>query len=422
MPAKFLNEHCACKTFDSEVLKTKLKSDELLKGLYQDIVETRPNLFSATTVFLSSQEMESIKQTIEAIERTLLHAEFKTSALNRAPVWAQIDKGTSGVCMGYDFHLGPDGPRLIEVNTNAGGALLNLELALAQVQCCQGMDVFFQYQEDLSTMDKVFFEMFKQEWTAQRGNEPLGLIAIVDERPQEQYLYPEFQLFQRLFAKFGAKAVIADPQELSFHDHKLWYKDQMVGMVYNRLTDFYLETETNNPIKNAYLEDAIVLTPSPYHHALYANKLNLVSLSSEADLQEMKIDDETSKVLRKGIPETQEVTTAKAALLWEQRRSLFFKPVSGYGSKATYRGEKITKRVWEEILKAPYVAQALIPPGKRIIQDGKDRTDLKFDIRAYTYQGKIQILAARLYEGQTTNFRTSGGGFAPVFVMNKEIG
>ena len=33
--------------------------------------------------------------------------------------------GNIGVFMGYDFHLTPEGPRLIEVNTNAGGALLN---------------------------------------------------------------------------------------------------------------------------------------------------------------------------------------------------------------------------------------------------------------------------------------------------------
>jgi hypothetical protein len=26
------------------------------------------------------------------------------------------------------------------------------------------------------------------------------------------------------------------------------------------------------------------------------------------------------------------------------------------------------------------------------------------------------LVAARLYQGQTTNFRTPGGGFAPVFV------
>jgi hypothetical protein len=74
--------------------------------------------------------------------------------------------------------------------------------------------------------------------------------------------------------------------------------------------------------------------------------------------------------------------------------------------------------VWNEILKGEYVAQELVPPSTRLIQNTDDQTDLKLDIRAYVYEGKIQLLAARLYSGQTTNFRTSGGGFAPVFVLS----
>ena len=40
---------------------------------------------------------------------------------------------------------------------------------------------------------------------------------------------------------------------------------------------------------------------------------------------------------------------------------------------------------------------------------------MKFDLRAYAYAGETQWVAARLYQGQTTNFRTPGGGFAPVY-------
>ncbi len=42
-------------------------------------------------------------------------------------------------------------------------------------------------------------------------------------------------------------------------------------------------------------------------------------------------------------------------------------------------------------------------------------TSLKLDLRNYAYDGRVQLVAARLYQGQTTNFRTAGGGFAPVF-------
>ena len=41
----------------------------------------------------------------------------------------------------------------------------------------------------------------------------------------------------------------------------------------------------------------------------------------------------------------------------------------------------------------------------------------KMDVRLYTYKSQALLVAARLYQGQTTNFRTPGGGFAPVFVV-----
>jgi hypothetical protein len=76
--------------------------------------------------------------------------------------------------------------------------------------------------------------------------------------------------------------------------------------------------------------------------------------------------------------------------------------------------------VWQEILSANYVAQALVAPSERRLEVDSAETDLKLDVRAYVYGGAIQLVAARLYEGQTTNFRTPGGGFAPVFVVGAE--
>jgi hypothetical protein len=61
-----------------------------------------------------------------------------------------------------------------------------------------------------------------------------------------------------------------------------------------------------------------------------------------------------------------------------------------------------------------------VTPSERHLEIDSAETDLKLDIRAYVYNGAIQLVAARLYEGQTTNFRTPGGGFAPVFVVNAE--
>ena len=73
-------------------------------------------------------------------------------------------------------------------------------------------------------------------------------------------------------------------------------------------------------------------------------------------------DPATIEVLQQAIPPTRVVDRAAADELWAGRRELFFKPATGFGSRAAYRGDKLTRRVWEQILQGDYVAQQLVPP------------------------------------------------------------
>jgi len=58
------------------------------------------------------------------------------------------------------------------------------------------------------------------------------------------------------------------------------------------------------------------------------------------------------------------VNPANAESLWASRKSLFFKPVAGHGGKAVYRGDKLTRSTWQEILASDYIAQDLALPAK----------------------------------------------------------
>jgi hypothetical protein len=108
------------------------------------------------------------------------------------------------------------------------------------------------------------------------------------------------------------------------------------------------------------------------------------------------------------------VHRADAAALWARRRSLFFKPEAGFGSRGAYRGDKLTRGTFERILDGGYIAQALVPPPVRAQSDAEAGGGLKFDVRNYVYDGRVLLRGARLYQGQTTNFRSPGGGFAPL--------
>jgi hypothetical protein len=91
--------------------------------------------------------------------------------------------------------------------------------------------------------------------------------------------------------------------------------------------------------------------------------------------------------------------------------------MAGHGSKAVYRGDKVTKTVWADISRGGYVAQAFAAPDERVVTIDGAPEARKVDVRLYTYDGQVLLSAARLYQGQTTNFRTPGGGFAPVLVI-----
>ena len=403
-----LNQTCYCKTLNNQRLQQILELD----GVGGEFIHS--SFFSSTATFLSSKELSSIRETIFAAERVLALPAYRQRAVARGYPKGIDEPGVAGVFMGYDFHLAAERPQLIEINTNAGGAFLNAILLDAQSACCPPMKQ--PHSLDKNALYRDFFQMFINEWQLQRGDQPLKRIAIVDRHPTEQFLYPEFRLAKRMFEANGVAAVIADPEELVFENGVLVHQGLPVDLVYNRLTDFTLSESFSHALNSAYHAGAVVVTPNPFLYALYADKRNLTYLSDPAILASMGVSSDDITTLTASIPRTLMVSQENAETLWQQRRDWFFKPVSGYGSKATYRGDKLTKRVWQEILQNQYVAQAQIPPSERgILLDGNPSA-LKLDIRAYVYQGNIQLLAARLYQGQTTNFRTNGGGFSPVFV------
>lgn len=415
--AEALNLGCYCRTLNPARLEQELEADVSLAGLAQDIAQTRPHLFSSTVVFLTQSVADQMTAAVQALERVMALPAYQAQALARAPAIAQRAFGPVGMFMGYDFHLGAQGPRLIEVNTNAGGALLNAALARAQQSCCEAMNWAFKPDPALAELEDTFFAMFTSEWQRQRGDQPMGLIAIVDDAPNEQYLAPEFELCRQMLKRRGLDARIVAPQALQWQDGQLLTDGSVVGMVYNRLTDFYLAEPAHQALRQAYEAGAVVMTPHPRAHALHAEKRNLVALSDAGLLASWGASESDRALLGTVVSPTIMVTPDSADALWAQRRQWFFKPESGYGGKAVYRGDKLTRRVWADITAGGFVAQAMVPPSERLIEVDGVQADLKFDVRAYAYAGQVQLLAARMYTGQTTNFRTPGGGFAPVVVV-----
>ncbi len=414
--AEEFNQTCRCVTLDRPELNRQLGPLDL------KLLTERPHLFADAAVFLSRSDFQGQLDVIAAIERAIALPGYRQYAQEHAHLNARHVPKALGVFLGYDFHLHPDGPKLIEINSNAGGALLNAKLMHAQLHCCGKADTqqpgnFISRNAGLSP-EQQFIVMFLQEWRLQRGPQAIKTIAIVDQQPERQYLYPEFLLFQALFAAAGLTAIICDPQELSYQNGSLCHGETRIDLVYNRLTDFYLTESQHAALRAAYLDDAVVLTPHPYQYALYADKTNLTLFGNDAFLQQIGVSAADRRILIHGVARTEKVAPEHAERLWAQRKQLFFKPCRGYGGKAAYRGDKLTRGVFNNILQGDYVAQTLVPPTQRQLSVNQRPAELKLDYRHYVYQAQTQLVCARLYQGQTTNFRTEGGGFAQIALID----
>lgn len=368
---------------------------------------------AAVPVFVASPDLAKMATLIRTIEQVVHSAAWQQKILAGAPAIAHHDPGNAGVLYGYDFHLHDSGPQLIEINTNAGGAFIVAEVLHGQSGCCTSASMPSPACQ-AQTAEAVIIDSLLAEFACARGQGLPRLLAIVDDNPTAQYLYPEFLRCAQLLRERNLRVEICDPTELLNSSAGLLLRGEPVDLIYNRLTDFYFDGDNVRALRDAYLQNKVVVTPNPRHHALYADKRHLALLSDAAALAELDVSPAAQKILLGAIPATRRVDSTHAELLWQQRKQFFFKPATAYGGKGAYRGAKLTRSTFEQLLKEDYVAQREIePPLRRARVDG-ETTELKVDVRCYVYRGEIQLTAARLWRGQTTNFRTPGGGFATI--------
>src|SRR5512143_191380 len=221
---------------DNDALQGALQAQgEAWHGLVR---ERCPHLFAAAPVFISALQLKQMQAVIAAVEEV---------------VGAPEPDSAHGVFYGYDFHLNEQGTHLIEINTNAGGGFLSALLVESQRE-----SLLYGAPVARENLEQEFIDMFRNEWRLERGDAPLKTVAIVDEQPESQYLYPEFLLAQRLLERDGITAYIVDPSALQAHEDGLYCNGQRVDLIYNRLTDFDLRQHAH--IRTAWEKRQAVLT------------------------------------------------------------------------------------------------------------------------------------------------------------------
>jgi hypothetical protein len=327
------------------------------------------------------------------------------------PAVAKHQPGCHSVMMAYDFHVTPEGPRLIEVNTNAGGSYLAL---LAQFGA-EAVDFDHRFRRAAARAMATFAETFAH-FTGDRTRAP-GFAVVVDGRAQDGFSDPETHAFVAAMRDhWGCEVGLAEPGEAEFVDGVLRVGGAPVDFVYNRFCDFYMEAPEMEALRQAYLGCCACVTPNPRFFGLLGDKRRMRLWCDSDALRRLGVGADTAAFIAATVPHCALMTDFNRECLWESRKQWVFKPVSLYGGKGVIPGRAIRRTRFEALDPERTLVQAFVAPGLTPCEADGPRM-LKTDIRLFAYRDRVLGVGARVYSGQITNFSTPGSGYARVEIQ-----
>lgn len=351
---------------------------------YEKIVEDQlinPNLFSPLKLDLPHSVFDQVTDFVDKVYKIKETSEYQQSLPlpENFKNWPQ----TPSVLTCFDFHYSEDqGLKLIEINTNASLYLPIILQRCANANICERPQFQFLY------------ESFVEAFQLKAGDG----VAILDEEPSQEGLYFEFLIFKEWLDLKGHPAKIYSLKD---------YPQATENNVYNRFTDFYFERPESKLLLTDYLEGNKRFSPNPREYFLIADKNRMMPLKRQLEL--------SSPELATMIPETKTFMEFDSLdELWSQRKKYFFKPGQSFGSKGAFSGKSISRTAFDRLDAREFIAQELCPAGKRQFTYQEQTLEMKYDLRFFTFNGKIQNYGARLYQGQTTNMKTPLGGVASI--------
>ncbi|MBC6415823.1 MAG: hypothetical protein GDA46_05470 [Bdellovibrionales bacterium] len=347
--------------------------------------------FSKKTIPLKKTHFKAIKQVVEKIYQLKTEAPYQKKILNHLDPISQSQQDS--MLMGYDFHINEDTVKLIEVNTNASAFLLANFLYQSSNE---------NFEDSLKALKNSFF----WEWKKFKPHKKTPKIVLIDEQIKTQKMLIEFFMYKDFFKSMGWDLDILDSHDILIDEKNFLYttKKERIDFIYNRSTDFYFNKHPH--LAKAYKHQTCLILPQPRDYALLADKKRQIDWTQQTFPQIQSI--------QKYLLKTKSLTKENNTLFWKNRKNYFFKISQGYSGKLVYRGSSVTRKKWEQLLKNKSLAQEYFPPSY-LIDSSKQKW--KIDIRAYAYKNQIQQLIARIYQGQLTNFKVKGSGFAKIKII-----
>ena len=355
----------------------------------------KTSLASATPVSISAADSHIMLNFSRNIFRLKDNPAYLSALASSLPKAAHIPTEWSSLLMGYDFHLTPDGPKLIEINNNAGGLYIGEQRWLPQPDLAEVLP---------GNLEERLLSMFHSEWSA---------IAIMDEDVCNQYMYPEMCAYADLLSQAGRKVWVCSPEDVELTEAGLFIDGQRLDAIYNRHTDFYLEDQPLQHIRMAYERGQVAINPHPRSYALIGDKSRMVDWWRPG-LLEGCIDAQQLAEIRAVTPVTRQLSEMDLQQAWDERKQWVFKPAARHGGKGVVLGKAMSRKRFNSLDVDETIVQQLIPAS--VVQ--VEGNEMKLDIRLYMHGESLIALAGRVWRGQVTNFREPGSGWVSLSINN----
>ena len=366
---------------------------------------------SPFTATIKYSDLVGMVRSARLLTRLVESAPYRQYIAGQEQAVTQFDPGYGSVFICYDFHLSADGPKLIEINTNAGGGLLALlaHLPAEDLAAIKGPEAL---QQNICDAFLATYRAFSGNPHSRPAN-----IYIFDQQPESEFLYQEMQAFAHLLNNYGISTQVVGTTQLSYQADGVYVGDDKVDMLYMRYCDFYLDDPAMEGLKRCYLERQVCLSPNPFDYALLSDKRRLTQFSDKNFLAEMGLSERDCNRLLNYVPEAHVLAEVDPEEIWGSRKKWVMKPVKGFGSQDIYFGKKISRTRFSSLNKDDTLLQELVPPSTVTIPE---QDEMKADFRLFAFRDQVFGLAARLYRGRLTNMQTAGGGFAVVKVEREK--
>ena len=322
---------------------------------------------------------------------------WQDAALREAPAIAQVRRPEVCFFSAWDFHLPPEGGcQLIEFNDNGSGFLFAAIInALYDEAAGLGQEPQIAAPARLPAFEQHIAGLMGQEVTAFFGEDRMKLCFVLDDADSLQHgkFRRELELVVELVRKRGWRAELGHPAELRWDGQRLLYRNEAVGFIINRSTDFFWQEDCCSALRSAYHAGSVYVAPNPFTYATRSDKRLLEWLSLPDWDEDLGIEPADRQILSAHVPETHLIRSDNLDALAERKKDFAFKPLHGFAGRGLLASSVIGRARLRRLLAhgERYVAQRWVAKPKLQI----DGTPIWTDLRVWAYRGEVFQLSGR---------------------------